>query len=36
MFTIVATPQLLVDSPRTVSGRAGEIEPSLASLSTHG
>ena len=36
MSPIVVTAQLLVDPSRAVSGKAGEIEASLASLSTHG
>ena len=35
MSAIVVTPQVLMDSSRTVSGRAGEIEGTLATLSAH-
>jgi WXG100 family type VII secretion target len=35
MSAIVVTPQMLMDSSRTVSGKAGEIDGSLANLSSH-
>ncbi len=35
MSAIVVTPQMLMDSSRTVSTKAGEIDASLAGLSSH-
>lgn len=35
MSAIVVTPQMLVDTSRTVSGKAGEIDGSLAALGSH-
>ena len=34
MSAIVVTPQMLMDTSRTVSGRAGEIDGSLAALAS--
>jgi WXG100 family type VII secretion target len=35
MSAIVVTPQMLIDTSRTVAGKAGEIDGSLASLASH-
>ncbi len=35
MPAIVVTPQMLMDTSRTVSGKAGEIDGSLANLASH-